>query len=75
MWRSSPWWRATAIEPPAQRHRLDGTELRLGASIGIARYPDDGNGPAELVRAADHAMYRAKAGGRGTYRYASQCAP
>ncbi|ABI56964.1 diguanylate cyclase domain-containing protein [Alkalilimnicola ehrlichii MLHE-1] len=51
--------------------KLDGTELRLGASIGIARYPDDGSGPAELVRAADHAMYRAKAGGRGTYRYAN----
>lgn len=49
---------------------LNGTMLRLTASIGIAFYPEDGTTPAGLVRVADHAMYQAKAGGRGTYRFA-----
>ena len=35
-------------------------ELRVGASIGIAVYPDDGTTPQELVAKADSAMYRAK---------------
>ena len=33
-------------------------------SIGLSSMPQDGNGPAEVVRAADAALYRAKAAGR-----------
>ncbi len=33
-------------------------------SIGMASMPQDGTGPAEVVRAADAALYRAKAAGR-----------
>jgi diguanylate cyclase (GGDEF)-like protein/PAS domain S-box-containing protein len=43
-------------------------ELQVGASIGIALYPDDGQTAAELLRNADKAMYRAKHEAPGTFR-------
>jgi diguanylate cyclase (GGDEF)-like protein/PAS domain S-box-containing protein len=48
---------------------LDGRELILTASIGIAIYPNDGDTPAELLRHADMAMYHSKGQGRNTYNY------
>jgi diguanylate cyclase (GGDEF)-like protein len=36
----------------------------LTASFGVATYPDDGQNSAELIRAADRALYQAKANGR-----------
>ncbi len=44
---------------------IDGHEVAVGASIGIALRPDHGTQPATLMRAADIAMYHAKAEGRG----------
>jgi diguanylate cyclase (GGDEF)-like protein/PAS domain S-box-containing protein len=43
--------------------------LELSASIGIARYPGDGDTPTELIQHADTAMYMAKKGGRNGFRY------
>lgn len=40
-------------------------EVRVGASIGVALFPQHGRTSAELVHAADHAMYTAKNAGRG----------
>jgi diguanylate cyclase (GGDEF)-like protein len=51
---------------------LDGRALRLGGSIGLGIWPDDGSDLAALLRCADQALYAAKAGGRGTYRYFSE---
>lgn len=42
-----------------------GTELQVGASIGIARFPDHGDSPETLMSRADQAMYRAKSAGKG----------
>lgn len=43
---------------------LDGREVVLTSSIGIAIFPDDGDSPETLVRCADMAMYFAKEQGR-----------
>lgn len=48
---------------------LDGRELILTASIGIAIHPSDGNSPAELLRNADTAMYQSKDQGRNTFNF------
>jgi diguanylate cyclase (GGDEF)-like protein len=40
---------------------VDGTQITLTASIGIAVYPTDGHEYAELMRATDGSMYRDKA--------------
>jgi diguanylate cyclase (GGDEF)-like protein len=38
--------------------------IRITASFGVATFPDDGQAPDELLRRADEAMYRVKAGTR-----------
>ncbi|MBI3523155.1 MAG: EAL domain-containing protein [Betaproteobacteria bacterium] len=50
---------------------LDGHELRVGASIGISIFPDDGPDTATLLRYADVAMYRAKQGPQEGYAFYS----
>ena len=52
--------------------RVNGTEVKIGASIGIASYPLDTNDPDVLIKRADSAMYQAKADGRNNYRFYSQ---
>lgn len=47
---------------------VGGHQVRIGASIGIAFYPQDGRNLDTLLRHADIALYRAKSGGRGAYR-------
>jgi diguanylate cyclase (GGDEF)-like protein/PAS domain S-box-containing protein len=49
--------------------RLGGHSMQVGASIGIACHPRDGDGAQTLLMHADAAMYAAKSAGRGTYRY------
>jgi diguanylate cyclase (GGDEF)-like protein len=42
--------------------------IRVTVSAGIAVYPDHGGSVAEVLEAADDALYAAKAAGRDTYR-------
>lgn len=48
---------------------IDGHELRVGCSIGIARYPQDGDDPITLMKNAATAMSRAKDYGTNGYRF------
>ncbi len=50
-------------------HLPDGQTVHTGTSIGISLYPDDGSTPRELIDRADAAMYEAKQGGGGQYRF------
>ncbi|MFG1923473.1 putative bifunctional diguanylate cyclase/phosphodiesterase [Cryptosporangium sp. NPDC048952] len=55
--------------------RLPHAEVQVGASIGIA-LADDEAGAVEMIRRADHAMYRAKREGRNRWSsYAAECGP
>ncbi|MET0266576.1 MAG: EAL domain-containing protein [Duganella sp.] len=48
---------------------LEGHEVTVTASIGIAVFPDDGADPDTLIKYADTAMYRAKEAGRDAFRF------
>jgi diguanylate cyclase (GGDEF)-like protein len=50
---------------------IDGQEVRVTASIGIAVYPNDGQDVDSLLRNADIAMYSAKKQGRNGYQFYS----
>ncbi|MCP6696630.1 putative bifunctional diguanylate cyclase/phosphodiesterase [Pseudomonas donghuensis] len=60
------------IERMSICQQIDGMEVTLGVSIGIATYPDCGANLDGLLRAADAAMYAAKQAGRQQYRYYDQ---
>ena len=47
---------------------IDGQDLHVGVSIGIAIAGNDDSDPERLLKSADIALYRAKQGGRATYR-------
>jgi diguanylate cyclase (GGDEF)-like protein len=48
---------------------INGQQLRTGLSIGVTMFPDDGADADTLMANADAALYRAKAEGRGTFRF------
>jgi diguanylate cyclase (GGDEF)-like protein/PAS domain S-box-containing protein len=48
---------------------IEGQQLRIGLSIGVAIYPNDGVDATTLLSNADAALYRSKAEGRGTIRF------
>jgi len=54
-----------ALEPPVQ---AEGEAVSISASMGAACAPQDATSGSELLRFADIALYRAKAGGRGVLR-------
>lgn len=61
---------SNAVQAMAQRIRtslseplmVDGRQIRVGASIGMACYPQDGETPEALLAAADQMMYEVKRG-------------
>ncbi len=55
-----------AVEAP---YELNGHQVIVGASVGIAVAPGDGGKPDALMKSADMALSRAKADGGGVYRF------
>jgi diguanylate cyclase (GGDEF)-like protein/PAS domain S-box-containing protein len=52
-------------------HLPNGSEIVVGATIGIALFPEHGDSEDALLQGADAALYQAKAEGRGCYRFFS----
>jgi len=59
------------ISSLSQPYTVAGSRCIIGASVGIAVAPDDGSASEELIRNVDLALYAAKAGGRGRFRFFS----
>jgi GGDEF domain-containing protein len=55
------------VQLTRQPMAIDGHQLEIGASVGVAFDADSAGGWSELVAAADAMAYRAKADGRGRY--------
>ncbi|MDX9707122.1 MAG: EAL domain-containing protein, partial [Azospira sp.] len=60
---------AKVLRQLAQPLDIEGKEVFITASIGIATYPRDGEHGEALLRNADVAMYRVKEYGRNSYRF------
>ncbi|GGH09747.1 putative bifunctional diguanylate cyclase/phosphodiesterase [Silvibacterium dinghuense] len=59
------------LESIRQPFQVEGYQLELSASLGIAMYPDDGSEAQVLWRASDTAMYRAKKSGGSQFVFVS----
>jgi predicted signal transduction protein with EAL and GGDEF domain len=57
------------VESIASPFDVDGHQVLVGTSIGIAIAPNDGLDADQLLKNADMALYKAKADGRGTFRF------
>ncbi|HEY9103691.1 PAS domain S-box protein [Chitinimonas sp.] len=53
----------------SQHFVIDGHEMFVTASVGVAVYPGDGQDATSLLKNADVAMYRAKERGKNTYQF------
>jgi diguanylate cyclase (GGDEF)-like protein len=60
---------AEVLQAASEPMEIGGKGVTIGATIGIAVYPDDGRDAGTLLRAADLAMYRAKVECKGGYRF------
>jgi len=57
------------LEALMHPYLINGEELHIGASIGIAIFPDDANSVEDLLKNSDIAMYHAKKNGRNNYQF------
>ncbi len=57
------------IEALTAPFEIDGHQVIIGASVGIAIAPMDGDVADQLLKNGDMALYRSKTDGRGTYRF------
>ncbi len=60
---------ARIVASLAEPMSIEGHQIVVGCSVGVARAPQDGADAETLLQYADLALYRAKAEGRGIYRF------
>lgn len=60
------------IQQVSQAISFNNINLQVGASIGIALYPDNGDDPESLLKRADDAMYVIKNSGKNGYHLAAE---
>ena len=60
------------LDAMAQSIRVDGCDILLSGSVGIAIFPHDGDAMERLINNADSAMYKAKECGKNNYRFFSE---
>ncbi len=53
----------------AQPMTVEGHAMQISTSVGISLYPDHGTHPAQLIKNADTAMYKAKADGCNKFHF------
>jgi len=56
------------VESFSQPFAVDGRDVYITASVGVALYPQDAKDPEALMKSAELAMYRAKESGRNGYQ-------
>lgn len=59
------------VETLGRPFDIGGKRAKIGGSIGIALFPDDGSEGDRLIHKADEAMYRVKREGKNRYGFAS----
>ncbi|HUJ38556.1 MAG TPA: diguanylate cyclase [Hyphomicrobium sp.] len=57
------------IEKVCAPYDIDGHQITIGMSIGIAISPEDGTDAEKLLKSADMALYHSKSAGRGIYHF------
>jgi diguanylate cyclase (GGDEF)-like protein/PAS domain S-box-containing protein len=57
------------METISQPWKVNEYVLQISASIGVARYPEDGKSTINLMKNADIAMYRSKSSGRNNFTF------
>ena len=60
---------ARLIKAVSAPYQLEGHQVSVGTSIGIAIAPSDGINPNQIMKNADLALYRSKADGGSKYRF------
>lgn len=60
------------IDKLGKPYSLDGMPATVTASVGVAVYPDNGHDEESMTRAADHAMYAAKARGKNQLLFVAE---
>ena len=60
---------ARMVEALSAPYAIDGVDVTIGASVGIALFPADGASADELTKNADLALYQAKSEGRRRHRF------
>jgi diguanylate cyclase (GGDEF)-like protein/PAS domain S-box-containing protein len=66
---------AKLIEQISKGILYDSKEITVGASIGIAIYPDDGTTSEEMIKQADKAMYLVKHSGKNNFGFTQASPP